>query len=79
MRVHIFRGPADHLYGFTADETGTNLPADVGPWTYWKTIEINRGGQTLFSSFDVDEILDGLERDGHHIKAGSPWVSAPGP
>ena len=69
MRVHIFRNPLD-LYGSTTDHAGRNLPADAGPWTHWKTFEMKRGGEAPFSGFDVDEVLDGLERDGHLISGG---------
>jgi len=40
MRVHIFRGSRDHVYGFTPEQSGSNLPADNWPWTPFKSIEI---------------------------------------
>ena len=43
MQVHIFRATG-RIFGCTADETGGNLPAQIGPWQVFKTIELENGG-----------------------------------
>jgi hypothetical protein len=65
MQLHVFTGPEAH-HGFTADRAGANLPPDLGPWAYSKTIDLNRG-KTARWVVDIDEALDALERDGYFI------------
>lgn len=65
MFVHIFRGPA-RVFGFTADATGANLPTQFAPWTAFKSIELNRGGEPV-PGVDKDECLDDIEAHGFHI------------
>jgi hypothetical protein len=65
MLVHIFRGPA-RVFGFTEDATGANLPAQFAPWTGFRSLELERGGEPN-PSFNTDECLQDIEAHGFHI------------
>jgi hypothetical protein len=64
MLVYAFRGPG-RVFGFTADETGANLPAQFAPWTAFKSVELTKG--TAARGVDADECLNDLEARGFHI------------
>ncbi len=64
MQVHIFRGP-DRIFGFTAQNDGSNLPQQYAPWTAFKTLDVAR--ETSQQSFDVNECLDDIEKYGFHL------------
>ena len=65
MEVHVFMAPG--YYGFTPDETATNLP-DVGnPWEKFKIIRMERG-ETPRIAVNTDEALDAIERDGFYLQ-----------
>jgi hypothetical protein len=64
MQVHIFRGPG-RVFGFTAQNDGSNLPARYAPWTPFKTLDVTRGTSQV--SFDVNECLDDIEKYGFHL------------
>jgi len=64
MQVHIFRGPG-RIFGFTAQNDGSNLPAQYAPWTAFKTLDVVR--ETSQVSFDVNECLDDIEKYGFHL------------
>lgn len=64
MQVHIFRGPG-RIFGFTAQQTGENLPQKYSPWTEFKTIELRQGEHT--AGVDADECLSDIEVYGVHV------------
>ena len=64
MQVHTFRG-SGRVFGFTADATGSNLPAQLGPWNSFKAIELTRGEPT--PGVNAQECLDDIEKYGFHI------------
>jgi hypothetical protein len=64
MQVHIFRG-LGRVFGFTRDDVGGNLPAQYGPWTAFKSFDLNRGD--VQTNFDVNECLDDIEKFGFHL------------
>ena len=64
MQVYTFRGPG-RVFGFTEDETGSNLPAQSGPWDSFKTITLTRG--ELTPGVEVSECLDDIEKHGFHV------------
>lgn len=64
MQVHLFRG-VGRVFGFTPDERGANLPAQYGPWTAFKSLDVNRGD--VNPSFDVNACLDDIEKFGFHL------------
>ncbi len=64
MRAQLYRGPG-RVFAVTGDETGTNLPAKYAPWTFLKSIEIERGTPT--PGLDIDECLADMETLGVHI------------
>ena len=65
MQVHVFKGH-DTWWGFTQDRSGKNLPADKGPWSIFKTLDMNRG-ETPRWGVDTSEALDAIERDGYFV------------
>jgi hypothetical protein len=64
MQVHIFRGPG-RIFGFTAQNDGSNLPAQYAPWAAFRTLDVARGTHQV--SFDVNECLDDIEKHGFHL------------
>jgi hypothetical protein len=65
MQVHVFRGK-DRVFGFTKDDTGSNLPARYGPWNVHRTLDMNRGEESG-PAVRTDECLDDIEEHGFHI------------
>lgn len=64
LQVHIFRAEG-RVFGVTKDVGGANLPAGLGAWTAFKSLELNRG--TPQAGVDVDECLDDIEKYGFHL------------
>ena len=64
MQVHIFIG-LGRVFGFTRDNLGANLPAQYGPWTAFKSFDVNTGD--VQTNFDVNECLDDIEKFGFHL------------
>jgi hypothetical protein len=62
--VHLFRGP-NRVFAVTAAQDGSNLPEKYAPWTFFKTIELERGKQT--PGLNAEECLDDLEVHGLHV------------
>jgi hypothetical protein len=65
MRVYAFSGRASH-WGFTADETGANLPSEFGPWKFFKIINMCPEEESRIG-VSTDEALADIERQGYHI------------
>jgi hypothetical protein len=65
MRVHIFRG-IGRVFGVTEEATGANLPSQYGPWSTFKTLDLNRDGEPT-AGMDTNECLDDIEKHGFHI------------
>ena len=65
MQVHIYRATG-RVFGCTADETGSNLPSQIGLWQAFKTIELEKGGHEV-PGIDGDECLSDIETYGFHI------------
>jgi hypothetical protein len=76
MQVHIFRGPG-RIFGFTADESGDNLPPQYRPWTAFKTLEMAKGQAT--PGVNVDECLDDIETFGFHLTDAHVRITAQAP
>lgn len=73
MKVYLFQcSPPDVLYGYSVERPGANLPADRGPWTYWKELDMEPG--RLGVGIPVEEVLDGLEARGWHLTTPQPAV-----
>jgi hypothetical protein len=64
MQVFSFRG-VGRVFGFTEHATGANLPAQYGPWVAFKTLDLNRGEQTM--GVNAEECLDDIEKHGFHL------------
>ncbi len=64
MQLHVFRGQG-RVFAFTEDPSGTNLPAQYGPWTEFKTLDLVRGQSQ--PGVNVDECLDDIEQHGIHV------------
>ena len=64
MLVYIFRGPG-RVFGFTANETGANLPANFAPWIPFKSVNLNRDVET--PGVDANDCLNDIEKRGFHI------------
>ena len=65
MQIYIFRG-AGRVFGFTENSAGTNLPLHYGPWSSFKTLDMNRAGQPT-AGVNTGECLDGIEKYGYHL------------
>jgi hypothetical protein len=66
MRVHIFKA-AGNLFGFTREATGDNLPADRGPWTPFKSIEIVEDHPAPRIGVNEADIIGGIENQGFYL------------
>ena len=64
MQVHIFRATG-RVFAFTQDESGSNLPTELGECSHFKTIPMARGESP--PGVNVEECLDDIERHGFHI------------
>ena len=64
MQVHLFRA-AGRVFGAALDAAGANLPAGLGDWTPFKTVDMTRGQP--MPGIDVNECLDDIEAHGFHI------------
>jgi len=65
MLIHIFRG-AGRVFGFTEDASGTNLPLQYGPWTPFKTLELNRDAEPT-PGVNISECLDDIQKYGLYV------------
>jgi hypothetical protein len=64
MQVHIFKGTG-RIFGFTANQSGENLPQKYAPWTAFKTIELQRNERT--PGVDANDCLNDIEAHGVHV------------
>jgi hypothetical protein len=64
MQIHLFRAEG-RVFGATLDESGANLPTDLGAWSLFKTIPITSG--VPLPGIDVDECIADIERYGFHL------------
>jgi hypothetical protein len=69
MQVTSFHGP-NSTWAFTPDETGSNLPVELGPWQKFKIINMHRG-QPARIAVNADAALDAIEQDGFYITSAS--------
>jgi hypothetical protein len=54
------------VFGFTEDSNGTNLPSQFGPWTAFKSLDLNRDGKST-PGVNTSECLDDIEKYGLHL------------
>jgi hypothetical protein len=54
------------VFGATEQATGANLPVQYGPWSTFKTIELDRSGEPT-PGVNANECLDDIEKHGFHI------------
>jgi len=64
IKVCIYRGPG-RIFGFSAENGASHLPAQYAPWTAFRTLDVSRGTHQV--SFDVNECLDDIEKYGFHL------------
>ena len=64
MQVHLFRGTG-RVFACTGDSEGAKLPAQFGPWTAVKTVEMTRGEP--MPGVEVDDCLDDIAAHGLHL------------
>jgi len=65
MLVHVFRGTG-RVFGVTEDANGANLPSQYGPWTPFKTLDLNRGEEST-PGLNTREGLDDIHKYGLHV------------
>jgi hypothetical protein len=68
MRVHIFTG-IGRVFGSTEEAMGANLPAQYGPWSAFKTLDLDRDSPPT-PGLNNKECLDDIEKYGFHITDG---------
>ncbi len=64
MQVQIFKGTG-RVFAVIKDGSGTTLPERYGPWTAFKTLDLERGRAQ--PGLHVEECLDDIERHGIHV------------
>jgi len=75
MQVFVFQSATDkNVIGFTAQESGNNLPAEFAPWKL-----LSRGAMQTDATVPnvagrnvagADAVLAGIRRDGYHLVRG---------
>lgn len=64
MQARIFRGEG-RVFAFTLDSGGNNLPAEHGPWSAFKSLELMCSRTQ--PGVNIEECLDGIEQHGLHV------------
>ena len=65
MKVYIFQGSGNY-YGFTTKDDASDLDPSKGPWSLFKTQDMNRGEPPRIG-ISTDEVLDVLESGKSYI------------
>lgn len=65
MKIYIFRS-IDGVYGLTAEKLELKLPNSVGPWAYFKEIEMNIEDDPRIGVSPA-EALPLIDRDGYYL------------
>ena len=71
-KVHVLRGQ-DHVFSFTLDRRGTNLPRQYSPWTTFKTIELHH--DEPYQGVDVSVCLEDISKHGFHLTAAHKRIT----
>lgn len=69
MKVYVFKGKSQ-IFGFTPDQSGSNLPSEHQPWKKFKELDIVRG-ETPRIAVNTDEVLDSIAKRGYHIQGAT--------
>jgi hypothetical protein len=64
LLIHLFRGPG-RIFGCIAADDAGNLPPDYGPWTRFKSLEMEEGRPQ--PGVDVDECIADVRKYGFHL------------
>ena len=70
MTISLFRSTKEpDVFGFTADPTGSNLPAELGPWQSAGagTAATSYAGTSLDGLATSDPVMRAVERDGFYL------------
>jgi hypothetical protein len=85
MKIHLFQSLREpDVFGFTGDETGANLPAELGPWAVSGSggpLETGPGDR-LIRHGQCGPIFVAIQRDGFYVArsetlsrdTGVPWI-----
>jgi hypothetical protein len=83
MAISLFRSIKEpEVFGFTADPTGTNLPAEFAPWqkSGGGTAAQAYAGGSLDGLAASDPVVKAVQRDGFYLaRSGLTISSAPDP
>jgi hypothetical protein len=81
MAISLFRSTKEpDLFGFTADPTGANLPAEFAPWqkSGVETAAQAYAGSSLEGLAASDPVVKAVERDGFYLaRSGLTIPSTP--
>jgi hypothetical protein len=76
LTVHVFRCfEAPALCGYTLDQTGVNLPAQVaeGRWTYFTSLQVEPSQDRI--GVDARALVRDVEAHGYHLaRSGVPLL-----
>jgi hypothetical protein len=74
MKIHLFQSTRElDVFGFTNDETGANLPADLAPWTRaGEGCEVETGPDiaVLAGVGSSDPVVSAIEHGGFYVARG---------
>ena len=79
MAISLFRSAKDQdVFGFTADPSGANLPAELGPWHKAGpgTAAQSYAGSSLDGLASSDPVIKAVERDGFYLARSGPTISS---
>jgi hypothetical protein len=80
MAISLFRSTKEPgVFGFTADPTGANLPAEFAPWqrSGSGTAAQAYAGSSLDGLAASDPVVKAVERDGFYLARSGVTISSP--
>lgn len=79
MDVFVFRSEADTLrFGYTADESGSNLPAEFAPWSTVHFTDIPCSADVVLAGAAI-AVVATIKAEGYYVtRADPPNVIRPG-
>jgi hypothetical protein len=81
MKLHIFKsGKVAHVYGFTSDASGSNLPVEFAPWTLSEEGSAEIGPNSSLAGIGGSgPIFAAIQRDGFYVARSEPVITRAGP
>jgi hypothetical protein len=73
MQVYVFKSDSD-LYGFTAESSGGNLPADKGPWTLFQERAMFKDSPLPRIGVNEADVVAAIDSQGFYLTTGAEAI-----